>query len=130
MKAPNDNNGKLNPDAIYAGMAWLREYTESPQGQEEFRATLENPNVNTDWLKEVAEEAGGNFFSLPKVNVSDELKEEIYPGEPISVEVGIGFARNVIWGSPNFATAFLQGTSTDGAPIREAMSRFIADRAN
>ena len=109
MKAANDNNEKLNPDAIYAAMAWLRDYAESPQGQEKFRAALENQNVNIDWIKEVAEKAGGSIFSLPKVNVSDELKEEIYPGEPVSVEVGIGFARNVIWGSPNFAISFLQG---------------------
>ena len=138
MKASNDNNEKLNADAIYAGMVWLREYAESPQGQQKFRTILENPNVNNDWLKEVAGKAGGSFFSLPKIDVSDELKEEIYPGEPISVEVGIGFARNVLWGSPNFAIAILQKSCSefvqrappDDEAIRIAMSRFIADRAN
>lgn len=139
----NDNQN-LNPDAIYAAMAWLREYAESPEGQEKFRAHLDErdakPNALHDMLKEAAEEAGGDYFSLPKVDVSNELKEKIYPGEPISVEVGIGFARNVIWGSPNFATAILQGaysrlleatpTLDDPDPIREAMRRFIADRAN
>ena len=48
MKASNDNNEKLNADAIYAGMVWLREYAESPQGQQKSRAILENPNVNND----------------------------------------------------------------------------------
>ena len=129
----NDNQN-LNPDAIYAAMAWLREYVESPQGQEEFKAHLDKrdarPNELHAWIKKVASEAGGTFHAIPKVHLSYQQTEEIYPGEPISVEVGIGFARNLIWGSPNFSTSILQGTDSEGAPIREALSRFIADRAN
>ena len=116
MEATNmADNEQLNPDAIYAAMAWLREYAESPQGQEKFRAHLEErdaePNELDDMLKRAAQEAGGSYFSLPKIDVSDELKEEIYPGEPISVEVGIGFACNVIWGSPHFATAIIRSSA-------------------
>jgi len=36
----NDNQA-LNADAIYAAMAWLRDYADSPEGQKEFRACLE-----------------------------------------------------------------------------------------
>ena len=70
--------------------------------------------------------------------MSDQLIEEIFPSEPVSVRIGIEFARNVIWGSPEFATAILQGayseivqrTHSEKEKITEAMSRFIADLAN
>ena len=93
------DNQHLNPDAIYAAMAWLREYVENPQGKEAFGTRL------------------------------DEI-EEIFFGEPVSITVGIELARNLIWGPPNFSTAILQGKHSEDAPIREAMSRFIAGRAN
>ena len=142
MRAPQMNDPQdLNVDAIYAGMAWQREYAETPQGQEEFKTYLDERDAKPelhDILTEEASEAGCILLSFPKVKLSDQQIEEIYPGEAVSVHLGIAFARNVIWGSPDFATAILQGafceikqrTHSDNKLIIEAMSRFIADRAN
>ncbi|MCH8316406.1 MAG: hypothetical protein IIA64_10570 [Planctomycetes bacterium] len=131
MKVANDNIEKLNADAIYAAMAWLRKYAESPEGQKAVSALLEQKGDKVDFMRSIVKEATGAHLHIkPVFDISDETIEEIYPGESISVECGIELGRSVIWGQPAFATAFLQGTSSNGAPIREALSRFIADRAN
>lgn len=128
-----DDNQDLNADAIYAGMAFLRDYVENPRGQEEFGAHLDEraarPNPFHDMLKEAGIETGA-FFAIPKINLPDHLIEEIFPGEPLSVEVGIAFSRWIIWGPPNFAAAFLQRPGCENEPMTVALSRFIADRAN
>ncbi len=131
MKAANDNNEKLNPDAIYAAMVFLREYAESPEGQKAFSALLEQKTDKVDFFRSMIKETAGVHCHIkPVFDISDETIEEIYPGESVSVECGIELGRSVIWGPLAFATAILQGTSSDGAPIREALRRFIAGRAN
>lgn len=125
------NNQDLNPDAIYAAMVWLREYAESPEGQKAVSALFEQKSDKADFLRSLVKHVpDGNCYIRPVFDLSDETMEEIYPGEPVSVECGIELGRSVIWGSPNFATAMLQETHSGGGPIREALSRFIADRAN
>lgn len=128
------DNQALNPDAIYAAMAWLRSYVESPEGQEHYRVFLEqkeaDPNPLADQLRVVLKETGADYYERPVLEISDEMKEEIYPDETISVDVGIEFARGMIWGSPNFTTAFLRGAQPESDPIKIAMRRFVADRAN
>ena len=131
MEIDMNDSQNLNADAIYAAMAFLRDYAESPEGREAFKTHLEAEGVSP-------EETEAGFLSPPIVHATDELKEEIYPGEPISVQVGIDFARNVIWGSPDFGVAILQGAfseikqraHSEKEKITEAMRRFIADRAN
>ena len=125
------DNQNLNADAIYAAMAFLRDYAESPEGQKAVSALLEQKGDKVDFMRSIVKEAtGAHLHITPVFDISDETIEEIYPGESVSVECGIELGRSVIWGPPAFATAFLQGTSSNGAPIREALSRFIADRAN
>ena len=126
-----DDDQNLNTEAIYAAMVFLREYADSPEGQKAFSALLEQKGDKVDFLRSIAKEATGVHLHIkPVFDISDETIEEIYPGESVSVECGIELGRSVIWGSPNFATAMLQGTHSSGAPIRNALSRFIADRAN
>ena len=57
------------------------------------------------------------------------IKEEIYPGEPRSVDTGIELARGIIWGPPGGASHMLKDADlTD--PMMAALSRYVADRAN
>ena len=126
-----DDSQNLNADAIYAAMEFLRDYAESPEGQEAVSALFEQKSDKADFLRSMVKHVpGGICYIRPVFDLSDETIEEIYPGESVSVECGIELGRSVIWGSPNFATAILQGTHSSGGPIREALSRFIADRAN
>ncbi len=126
-----DDDRNLNPDAIYAAMAWLRDYAESPEGQKAVSALFEQKSDMVDSLRSIVKDAASaNLYITPVFDFSDETIEEIYPGESVSVEYGIELGRSVIWGSPNIATAILQGTDSEDAPMRQALSRFIADRAN
>ena len=125
-----EDNQSLNPDAIYAGMAWLREHAESFVGRRSVSILLEKKQAKVNALRALANEVGGDCHIRPVFEVSDEMIEEIFPGESVSVECGIELGRSAIWGPPAFATAILQGTHSEDAPIREAMRRFIADRAN
>ena len=126
-----DDDRNLNPDAIYAAMAWLRDYAESPEGQKAVSALFEQKSDMVDSLRSIVKDAASaNLYITPVFDFSDETIEEIYPGESVSVEYGIELGRSVIWGSPNIATAILQGTDSEDAPMRQAISRFIADRAN
>ena len=126
-----NDNSELNSDAIYAAMAFLRDYADSPEGQKAVSALLEQKGDKVDFMRSIVKEAtGAHLHITPVFDISDETIEEIYPGESVSVECGIELGRSVIWGPPAFATAFLQGTRSEDAPIREALSRFVADRAN
>ena len=130
MKAANDNNEKLNPEAIYAAMVFLREYADSPQGQQAFNDLLEKKESKVSALRSLMTGTRGVLHIRPVFQISDDTIEEIYPGEPDSVTAGIELGRTVIWGPPGAAGALLQPKCPEHDPINVALSRFISDRAN
>ena len=93
-----DTNHPLNADAIYAGMAWLRDYAESPEGQKAVSALFEQKSDKVDSLRSITpkEVPAANLYIRPVFDFSDETIEEIYPGESVSVECGIELGRSVI----------------------------------
>ncbi len=124
------DNQDLNADAIYAAMVWLRNYAESSEGQAEYNALLDEKAEKVDFFRELLEglsRRGGVVHLRPVFELTDALKEEIYPIEPVSVEVGIELARTLIWGPPGLASILLKDPQD---PMTVAVSRFIADRAN
>ena len=123
------DNQNLNPDAIYAAMAWLREYAESLEGRREYRDLLERKAEKVGVLRSMSKGTGPIVHLRPVFNISDELIEEIYPGEPDSVTVGIELGRTLIWGPPDAAAAYLE-MLPGHEPTVIALSRFVADRAS
>ena len=77
MNAANDNNEKLNPDAIYAAMAWLRDYAESPEGQAEYRLLLERKAEKAGVLRSMFEGTGAVVHLRPVFDISDELMDRL-----------------------------------------------------
>ncbi len=130
MDDPSTNTEKLNADAVYAALAWLREYAESSEGQAEYRDLLERKGEKVGVFRAMVKGTGAVVHIRPVFNIADELIEEIYPGEPDSVRAGIELGRTVIWGPPAAAGALLQSMCPEHDPIAIALSRFIADRAN
>ncbi len=63
------------------------------------------------------------------IEVLDAKKEEIYPGEPDSIDAGIELARSVLWGPPGCASDLLKDADLED-PMMAALSWFVADRAN
>lgn len=128
-----DDGQQLNADAIYVAMVWLRDLAESPEGQAAFRTVLdvlEEEAPSADALRSIGEALGGATVHLqPVFEVPDDTKEEIYPGEPDSVDAGIDLARRILWGPPNFASDMLKDADLKD-PIIAALSRFVAERAN
>ena len=125
-----DANQLLNADAIYAAMAWLRDYAESEEGQAAFRDLLEEKAEKVDFLRSFGEAADGATVHLrPVFEVPAAIKEEIYPGEPRSVDTGIELARGIIWGPPGCASHMLKDADLED-PMMAALSRYVADRAN
>ena len=123
-------NEHLNPDAIYAAMAWLREYAESPQGLQDLAKFLDEHEAENSAFQEIAERTEyrhGAHLMPPPLSISKDGIEEIYPGEPESVLLGLRIARNVIFGPAFYANEMLQNPDN---PAVQALSRFIADRAN
>ena len=126
----SDNGQPLIADAIYAAMAHLRDYAESPEGQEAFRALLDEKAAKADFLRSLGKDMGATTVHLrPAFKVSNSLKEEIYPGESVSVDAGIELARGIIWGPPGFASAMLVDADLND-PMMAALSRYVAERAN
>lgn len=124
------DNQNLNPAAIYAAMAFLREYAESPEGRAEYRDLLERKAEKVDVLRSITQGTEGVVHLRPVFDISDELIEEIYPGEADSVKAGIELGRTVIWGPPGAAGALLHSGCLEHDPMGAALSRFISDRAN
>ncbi len=120
----------MNADAIYAALVWLHEYAEGPEGQAIYRDLLERKGEKVGAFRTTVKGTGAVVYMRPVFNIPDELIEEIYPGEPDSVNAGIELGRTVIWGPPGAAGAFLQSRGPEHDPIAIALSRFIADRAN
>ena len=130
-----DDDQNLNADAIYAAMAWLRDYAESPEWQAAFRDLLEEKSAKAEALRAMGHairRAVGERASVylrPVFDISDATKEEIYPGELESVDAGLELARWVLWGAPGFASEKLKDADLND-PSLAALSRFISDRAN
>ncbi len=117
---------ELNADAIYAALVWLRDYAESEKGEADFRASMEHNEDKIEAFRSIAAEAGVTSRPIPKIDLTPELCEEIYPGEQTSVEFGLTLGRWLIF-APRFGNAFMP---KEGSPEAEAVSRFRADRAN
>ncbi len=122
----------LNAEAIYAALVYLRDYAESAEGEADFRELMDRRSAKVDFFRSIIDEIPAppsgevRVRPIPKFEITPELCEEIYSGEPLSVEVGLGFARWLIWGNPAVAESLAQN---DGPP-GEAVHRFLADRAH
>ena len=123
----------LNADAIYAALVYLRDYAESAEGEADFRRLMDRRSAKVDFFRSIIDEIparpdGGEVRvrPIPKFEITPELCEEIYSGEPLSVEVGLGFARWLIWGSPAMAESLAQNDGPPGVAVRQ----FLADRAH
>ncbi len=99
----------LNAEAIYAALVYLRDYAESAEGKADFRELMDRRSAKVDFFRSIIDEIPAppsgevRVRPIPKFEITPELCEEIYSGEPLSVEVGLGFARWLIWGSPAVA---------------------------
>ena len=123
-----DNNQNLNADAIYAAMAWLREYAESSEGRQDLTKFLEEHETENSAYQEMAKTTEyGAHLMPPPLSISNDGIEEIYPGEHESVLLGLKVAHNVIFGPAFYTNEMLQDPNN---PAAQALSRFIADRAN
>ncbi len=122
----------LNAEAIYAALVYLRDYAESAEGEADFRELMDRRSAKVDFFRSMIDENPAppsgvvRFRPIPKFEITPELCEEIYSGEPLSVEVGLGFARWLIWGSPAVAESLAQNDGPPGVAVR----RFLADRAH
>ena len=129
MKTEPADSEHLNADAIYAAMAWLREYAESPEGKAAYRELLDQNAEKASVLRSMLTAPGVVAYLRPVFDVSDKLIEDIYPGEADSVTVGIELGRTIIWGPPDAAAAYLE-MLPGHEPAGIALSRFVAGRAN
>ncbi len=124
-----DDDLHLNAEAIYAAMVFLRDHAESPEGKAAFDDLLEEKAEKVDFLRSMHKAPGVTVHLRPVIDVSDATKEEIYPGEPDSIDMGIELARSVLWGPPGYAATLLEGADLED-PMMAALSRFVADRAH
>lgn len=124
-------NSDINGDAVYAAFVFLRDYAESEQGQAEFRELMDVKAQKVESLRRLASEisraAAAGFRPIPRFGFSPGLYEDIYSGEPESVELGLEVARFLIWGSDDYRAHMAKSAR---GPVGEAIRRFIADRAN
>ncbi len=126
----SDDDQALNADAIYTAMVYQRAYAETSEGQAAFRGLLDEKAAELDDLRSfIGKATGAAVQAIPVIQLTDTLKEDIYPGEPASVEVGIEFARLAIFGSSTVLEIMTSRADPDD-PISRAISRFVADRAN
>ncbi len=121
-------NDTINSDAIYAALVYLRDRAESGEGKTKLR-DIAGRDVSQLDTKLTARTTSGSFHPGQRVSFTPELLEEIYPGEHLSVEVGLELGRWVVYGSPGMLEAAREGDAV-GDPIQQAISRFIADRAH
>ena len=125
-------DAELNAEAIYAALVYLRDYAESDEGEADFRELMDRRSAKVDFFRSIIDEIPAapsgevRVRPIPKFEITPELCEEIYSGEPLSVEVGLGFARWLIWGSPAMAESLAQNDGPPGVAVR----RFLADRAH
>ena len=124
-----DADQSLNADAIYAAMVYLRDYAESPEGQAGFRALLDEKAGKIDIIRALFQGSDAIVHPRPVFEVSGATKEEIYPGEPVSVDAGIELARSLIWGPLDFASVMLKDADL-ADPMMAALSRYVSDWAN
>lgn len=126
-----DNDKNLNPDAIYAALVFLREYSESDEGAAAYQELLEREDGFGDWFRNTLTEDLPEGHSIrchpiPAFTFSPDLLEDIFPDERLSVEYGLELARHIIYG-PDF---FNEGLASEDGPTGQAVRRFLADRAH
>ena len=81
-------NQSLNTAAIYAAMVYLRDYSESPEGQAALRHLLDEKAAKVDAFRSMFQGLNATVYPRPVFEVPNATKEEIYPGEPDSVDAG------------------------------------------
>ena len=130
LQTPDEQAGPLNADAIYAAMVAIRDYVESPEGQAAYRALLEEKSEKVDFMRSlVASDTDTRVHIRPVFDLTDDRKQEIYPDEPDSVDVGVELARTILFGSSGLVETLIAGQKNQDDPIVVAVCRFIADRA-
>ena len=122
------SNDALNPDAIYAALAYLRDLAESDEGKARLR-DMAGQDVSQLETELTVRTTSGSFHPGQKFTLTPELLEEIYPEERPSVEVGFELGRWVVYGSPGMLEAVAEGDAP-GDPILAAVRRFIANMAH
>ena len=117
----------LNADAIYAAMAEIRDEVESPGGQAAYRALLNDKSHKVDFFHSLARDTGAHVYIRPVFKLTEEQKDDIFPGDPVSVDVGVELARTILFGPSGIVDALLSGDHQD--PVYIAVHRFLSDRA-
>ena len=124
-----DADHPLNADAIYAAMAYLRDYAGSAEGQAAMRALFDEKSAKLDAFRSMFQGLNATVYPRPVFELSDDTKEEIYLSEVESVDAGIELARSMLWGPSSFASIMLKDADLED-PMMAALSRYVADRAN
>ena len=121
---------KLNPDAIYAALCWMRGYSKSDEGQAAFRALMDQKAGTVESFRSLAREVApgeATVHLIPKFDFTDDDCDSIYPDEQDSVRMGLEFARHLIWGPPGFLA---DGMMAGDDPLAEALRRYLSDGAH
>ena len=114
-------------------MSYLQAYSESDEGQAAVEEMLERKAGKIEFFQNMAPEGasglggGPAFRPIPKFELTAEQYEAIYPGEPMSVELGIDLGRWLIWGPESLFASWSDATSN--SPIDQAVRRFSLFRA-
>jgi hypothetical protein len=114
------NDVKLNPDAIYAGMVYVRDLVPPEMVQQIDMSNLVPPET----MQRMDEPGAAVVAFVPVVEVDYETADRIFAGEADSVIYGITAARWLLWGSPVVRQLILRALNEYAAV---AIRRFLAD---
>ena len=103
---------------------------ESPEGQAAYRALLDEKSQKVDFLRSLAAGHDARVHIRPVFELTEDQKQDIYPDELDSVDVGVELARTVLFCPPAYAAALMSDHQNQDDPIVVAMRRFMADRAH
>src|SRR5262249_5141998 len=110
---------KLNPDAVYAGMVYVRDLPPEMVQQIDM-----NNLIPPETMQRMEEPGAPVVAFVPVVEVDYETADRIFPGEADSVIYGITAARWLLWGSPVVRQLILRALNEDA---QVAIHRFLAD---
>lgn len=116
------NDVKLNPDAIYAGMVYVRDLPPEKVQQIDI-SNLVPPEI----MQRMNEPGAPAIAFVPPVEVDHETLERIFPGEADSVMLGITTARWLLWGSPAVRQRILRTWTIEDENVAAVIRRFLAD---
>ena len=119
------NDVKLNPDAIYAGMVYVRDLP--PEMVQQIDMSNLVNLVRPEIMQRMGEPGAPVIAFVPSVEVDDETLERIFPGEADSVMYGITAARWLLWGSPAVRQHWYRALTNDDENAAVAIPRFLVD---